>query len=68
MHASLSNKVFYANPNVASKKFVKKEVADNPTIFLSVADLAKITAPDAVAQDIRRVQTRLFTSFKAGAK
>ncbi len=68
VHASLSNKVFYANPNVASKKFVKKEVADNPTIFLSAADVAKITPPDAVAQDIRRVQTRLFTSFKAGAK
>jgi putrescine transport system substrate-binding protein len=68
VHASLSNKVFYANPNVASKKFVKKEVADNPTVFLSAADLAKITPPDAVAQDIRRVQTRVFTSFKAGGK
>jgi putrescine transport system substrate-binding protein len=68
VHASLSNKVFYANPNVASKKFVKKEVADNPTVFLSATDLAKITPPDAVAQDIRRVQTRVFTSFKAGGK
>ncbi len=68
VHASLSNKVFYANPNLASKKFVKKEVADNPTIFLSPADLKKLTPPDTVPQDIRRVQTRIFTSFRAGTK
>ncbi len=68
VHASLTNKVFYANPNAASKKFVKKEVADNPTVFLSAADLKKLTVPDAVPQDIRRVQTRLFTSFKANTK
>jgi len=65
VHASLSNKVFYANPNAASKKFVNKAVADNPTIFLGPADINKLTTPDAVPQDIRRVQTRLFTSFKA---
>ena len=28
VHASLTNKVFYANPNKASLKFVKKDVAD----------------------------------------
>jgi putrescine transport system substrate-binding protein len=68
VHASLTNKVFYANPNAASKKFVQKDVADNPTVFLSATDMAKLTPPDAVPQDIRRVQTRVFTSFKAGAK
>ena len=68
VHASLTNKVFYANPNLASKKFVKKEVAENPTIFLSPADLKKLTSPDAVPQDIRRVQTRIFTGFKANTK
>ena len=68
VHASLTNKVFYANPNAASKKFVKKDVAENPTIFPSAADINKLTTPDAVPQDIRRVQTRLFTSFKANTK
>ena len=65
VHASLTNKVFYANPNAASLKFVKKEVADNKTIFLSDADKKRMTPPDALPQDIRRVQTRVFTSFKA---
>ena len=64
--ASLTNKVFYANPNAASLKFVKKDVAANKTIFLSDADAKRMTPPDAVPQDVRRVQTRIFTGFKAG--
>jgi putrescine transport system substrate-binding protein len=64
--ASLTNKVFYANPNAASLKFVKKDVADNQTIFLSDADKKRMTPPDAAPPDIRRVQTRIFTNFKAG--
>ena len=64
--ASLTNKVFYANPNKASMKFVKKDVAENKTVFLSAEDLGRMTAPDSVPQDIRRVQTRTFTNFKAG--
>ena len=47
---------------------MKTEVADNPTVFLSADDLKKVTSPDAVPQDIRRVQTRIFTSFKANTK
>jgi putrescine transport system substrate-binding protein len=62
--ASLTNKVFYANPNAASLKFVKKDVADNKTIFLSDDDKKRLTPPDALPQDIRRMQTRVFTSFK----
>jgi putrescine transport system substrate-binding protein len=68
VHASLTNKVFYANPNAQSKKFVNKNVAENPTVFLAASDVAKLTVPDAVGQDIRRVQTRIFTTFKANAK
>ncbi len=64
--AAITNKVFYANPNAASLKYVKKDVAENPTIFLSDADKARMTPPDAVPQAIRRVQTRAFTNFKVG--
>ncbi len=68
VHAALTNKLFFANPNAASKPFVTKAVADNPTVFLSATDIEKMTSPDAVPQDIRRVQTRIFTSFKAGIR
>ena len=66
VHASLTNKVFYANPNTASLKFVKKEVAENKTIFLDSA-VAKIMVPARpLPLALRKVQTRTFTNFKAG--
>ena len=64
--ASLTNKVFYANPNLASKPFVKPEVANNPSVFLSPDNLKKMVPPDALNNDLRRLMTRAFTSFKTG--
>jgi len=66
VHASLTNKVFYANPNAASLKFVKKDVADNKTIFLEPEAMKAMVAPDALPQAVRKVQTRTFTTFKTG--
>jgi len=66
VHASLTNKVFYANPNKESRKFVRPDVANNPTVFPSDADMKKMQAPDAISNDIRRTMTRLYTSFKTG--
>ena len=66
VHASLTNKVFYANPNTASMKFVRKEIAENKTVFLPPAELNKMIAPEAVPADIRRVITRTFTRVQDG--
>ena len=66
VHASLTNKVFYANPNAASLKFVKKEVAENKSIFLDAAATKTMLAPDALPQEARKVQTRTFSNFKTG--
>jgi putrescine transport system substrate-binding protein len=66
VHAALTNKVFYANPNKESRKFIKPEVSSNPTVFPSDADMKKMQAPDALSNDIRRTMTRLYTSFKTG--
>lgn len=66
VHAGLTNKVFYANPNKESKKFIKPEVASNPTVFPSDADMARMAAPDAINNDLRRTMTRMYTSFKTG--
>jgi putrescine transport system substrate-binding protein len=68
VHAQLTNQVFYGNPNVASKKFVKPELAANPVIFPPPAEIAKMAVPDALPNDVRRVQTRVFTNFKANTK
>jgi putrescine transport system substrate-binding protein len=66
VHAALTNKVFYANPNAASVKFVRKDVAENKSIFLDAAATKTMIAPDALPQAARKVQTRTFTNFKAG--
>ena len=66
VHASLTNKVFYANPNTASLKFVKKEVAENKTIFLEPAVAKTMVPAESLPQALRKVQTRTFTNFKAG--
>jgi putrescine transport system substrate-binding protein len=66
VHASLTNKVFYANPNAASLKFVRKDIASNKTIFLPEADTKRMAAPEAVPADIRRSITRIYTKFKTG--
>ncbi len=64
--AGLTNKVFYANANAESKKFIKPEVASNPTVFLPPAELAKMIPPDSLNNDLRRLMTRTYTSFKTG--
>jgi len=66
VHAAITNKVFYANPNKESRKFIKPEVANNPTVFPSEADMKNMAMPDAISNDIRRTMTRLYTSFKTG--
>ncbi len=66
VHASLSNKVFYANPNAAATKFVVKSVAENKTIYLTDEDKKKMVVPEPLSADIRRTMTRVYTKFKTG--
>lgn len=66
VHAGLTNKVFYSNPNAASLKFVKKDLVDNKTIFLTDEDKKKMVPPEALNADTRRTVTRVFTKFKSG--
>jgi putrescine transport system substrate-binding protein len=68
VHAALTNQVFYGNPNAASKPFVKPEIANNPVVFPPAAELKKMTMPETLPRDVQRVQTRVFTSFKANTK
>ena len=66
VHASLTNAVFYANPNKASLKFVKPELAKNPAVFPDEAAMARMIAPGVPDQATRKLITRTFTNFKAG--
>jgi putrescine transport system substrate-binding protein len=64
--ASMTNKVFYANPNKASLPFVKPEVANDKTVFPSDEDMKKMDRPGELTNDSRRAMTRIYTSFKTG--
>jgi putrescine transport system substrate-binding protein len=66
VNAGLSNKVFYANPNKESLKFVTPDVANDRTVFPNAADMKGMALPDVLAGDVRRLSTRIFTTFKTG--
>jgi putrescine transport system substrate-binding protein len=66
VHASITNQVFYANPNKASRKLVAADIANNPSVFPTSAEMAKMVAPSALTNDVRRLATRTYTGFKTG--
>ncbi|MFZ6845029.1 extracellular solute-binding protein [Undibacterium sp. RuTC16W] len=66
VQANLTNKVRYANPNAASRKFILKELSQDKTIFLTDADMKNMVAPKLMSIDLRRTATRVFIHFKSG--
>lgn len=61
-----SNKVQYPSPVLGSEKFIKPEIVNNKTIYLSKEDMARMHAPRTYNNDQRRMVTRSFTTFKTG--
>ncbi len=68
VHAELTNEVFFGNPNAASKPFVNPELANDPTIFPGADDIRKMAVSQPLNNETRRVQTRVFTDFKANRR
>ena len=66
VQAAITNKVKYANANTASKKFIKPEIANNPSSYPSPAEMGTMIAPQALTNDIRRLSTRAHTGFNTG--
>jgi putrescine transport system substrate-binding protein len=64
--AAITNKVFYSSPNRAARPLIRPEIASNPTVYPSDAELARMVPPDAMANETRRQMTHLFTAFKSG--
>lgn len=66
VHASLTNKVFFATPNVAGLKFVNKAILENKSIFLSDTDKKRMTGAEPISAETRKIVARTFTQFKTG--
>lgn len=66
VHAAITNTMFYPNANKEARKYVVKDVADNPMIY-PPADVAKtlyVIKPQPLA--IQRLQTRMWAELKSG--
>jgi putrescine transport system substrate-binding protein len=64
VHASLTNTVFYANPNRASLRFVKPEIAGDKAVFLSATVLKNMLPPGAPNHIVQRTAVQTFADFK----
>ena len=66
VQAGIVNKVFAASTVRSADKLVRQEVLANRALQIRGEDLQKLVPPDAVSNDIRRLRTRLYTTFKTG--
>lgn len=66
VHASLTDKVFYATPNLEAVKLVNEAMRKNPAIFLTAENMAKMPLPVVWDNETRKLSTKLFTDFKRG--
>ena len=66
VQAAITNKVKYANLNLAAKKLISPDIANNPSSYPSTAEMATMIAPKALTNDIRRLESRAHTAFKTG--
>jgi putrescine transport system substrate-binding protein len=66
VQAGIVNKVPFANPVKSAEKLIKPEIVGNKSVFITGSDLERLSPPEAVSNDIRRLRTRLYTTFKTG--
>ena len=66
VQVGIVNKISYQGPVRAADTLIRPEIYANKGLFLSPEDLEKMVPPDAVSSDIRRLRTRLYTTFKTG--
>ncbi len=64
--AKSSNVVQYANGNLASQKFVDKEVLENPAVYPSEDVMKKLFAISPYGPKEQRVLNRVWTEIKTG--
>ncbi|NYT76867.1 polyamine ABC transporter substrate-binding protein [Alcaligenaceae bacterium] len=66
VHAAITNTMFYPNANKEARKYVIKEVADNPMIYPTpeVAKTLFVIKPQPLK--MQRLQTRMWAELKSG--
>ena len=66
VHAAITNHMYYPNANKEARKYVTKDVADNPMIY-PPADVSKtLFVIKAQPLPVQRLQTRMWNELKSG--
>lgn len=61
-----SNVISYANGNLASQKFIDKEILDNKDVYPDAETMKKLYITTPYPADVQRVVTRAWTRVKSG--
>jgi putrescine transport system substrate-binding protein len=64
--ASITNELSYPTANQASRALVKPEIANDGSVFLSAAHLAKMVSPASFSNEARESMSAVYTAFKRG--
>ena len=64
--ADITNKVYYANANKSSEKFIKKEILDNPAVYPPQEIRDILIVKKALPPKEERTRTRLYARVKSG--
>jgi len=64
--AGCTNFINYANANIPARKFVNKEVLEDPAIYPTAETMKRLWIPKALNDEQDRALTRAFTEIKSG--
>jgi putrescine transport system substrate-binding protein len=65
VHAAITNETKYANPNLASKKYIDIAMINDRALMLTKQDFSRLTSPKAVNEKTRLMRAEVFERFKA---
>ncbi|WJF89131.1 polyamine ABC transporter substrate-binding protein [Paraburkholderia bonniea] len=66
VHAAITNAVFYPNANLEARKYVNKDVANDPAVYPPPEVIKTLFLLKPLPPAIQRLQTRLWTELKSG--
>lgn len=66
VHASLTNKLFYANPNLAGRKFVTTSISNSAVVYPSTDEIMNMEVQTKMDPKLLRLTSRTFSKFKSG--
>jgi putrescine transport system substrate-binding protein len=66
VHAAITNEVYYPSANLEARKYVDKDVANDPAVYPPPDVIKTLFLLKPLPPEIQRLQTRLWTEFKSG--